>query len=196
MWESPAGGVYISVVLRPKTAVDKNAVLSLLGAVAVATTVEQFGVIPRIKWPNDVLVSGKKIAGVLLESGYDEKQRLFVILGIGVNVNNVDFSYELRSVATSLQSELHKMVDYYCFLKKLLTQLDMLYMKFCSNGIGYILDAWRKKTDTLGRMVRIGSSGDEIEGWAEDIDSDGFLLVKLKNGMIQRVTSGDCLYFS
>ena len=196
-WESPDGGLYLSIVLKPNVSPDKTTLLPLVAALAVSTTISNYGPSSTIKWPNDVRVHKKKVAGILLESDVNENQLHHVILGIGVNLN-IDvtlFSSELKDTATSLLHELHAAVDYNKFLENLLLSFDKYYAMFLNDEFDCIISEWKALSDTLDRRVKIVTSSDEIIGKAYDVDRSGFLLVVTDSGVYKKIMSGDCLYF-
>jgi len=196
-WESPDGGLYFSIILKPDVSPDKTTLLPLVFALAVSTTISSYGLSSTIKWPNDVRVHKKKIAGILLESNVNENQLCHVILGIGVNLN-IDvnlFSSKLKDTATSLLHELHTVVDYHKFLENLLFSFDTYYSMFLNKEFDCIISEWKTLSDTLDRRVKIVTSSDEIIGKAYDVDRSGFLLVITDTGEYKKIMSGDCLYF-
>lgn len=197
VWESPYGGLYLSIILKPDVSPDKTTLLPLVAALAVCKTVNNYGLSSTIKWPNDVRVNKKKVAGMLLESDAHKNQLRYVILGVGVNLN-VDvnlFSRELKNVVTSLSQELHFVVDYHKFLENLLLMLDMYYTMFLKREFDRIISEWKVQSDTLNRRVRIVTSYDDVIGKAYDVDQSGFLLVITDSGDYKKVMSGDCIYF-
>jgi BirA family biotin operon repressor/biotin-[acetyl-CoA-carboxylase] ligase len=197
-WESPEGGLYLSLIVRPNVPPQHVSVLSLGAALAVAKTIEWYGLHATIKWPNDVRVNGKKIAGILLESELKGNAMSFVIIGIGVNVN-IDassFSSEIRAQSTSIVSELGVSVDHFSFLKKILIQLIEVYGWFNHGKYSRIINEWKTYSDTLGKKIQVQTSTESIHGTAEDIDSAGFLIVKTAQGERKKIYSGDCLYVS
>jgi len=196
-WESPDGGLYLSIILKPNVSPDKITLLPLVAALAVSTTISNYGLSSTIKWPNDVRVHKKKIAGILLESDVNENQLHYVILGIGVNLN-IDvnlFPSELKDTTTSLLHELHTVVDYHKFLENLLLSFDTYYAMFLNEEFESIISKWKMLSDTLDRRVKIVTSSDEIIGKAYDVDRSGFLLVITDSGEHKKIMSGDCLYF-
>lgn len=197
VWESPEGGLYLSLILKPDVSPDKATLLPLVAALAVSTTIRDYGLSASIKWPNDVRVNKKKVAGILLESDAYKNQLRYVILGIGVNLN-IDmnlFSKELKDTVTSLSHELHATVDYHKFLENLLSTIDTYYTMFLNEEFDCIISDWKALSDTLNRHVKIVTSSDEIIGKTYDIDSSGFLLVLTDSGENKKIMSGDCLYF-
>jgi len=196
-WESPDGGLYLSIILKPDVSPDKVTLLPLVASLVVSTTISNYGLSSTIKWPNDVRVHKKKVAGILLESDVNENQLRHVILGIGVNLN-IDvnlFSSELKDTATSLLHELHTVVDYHKFLENLLLSFDTYYAMFLNEEFDCIISEWKMLSDTLDRRVKIVTSSDEIIGKAYDVDGSGFLLVVTDSGEYKKIMSGDCLYF-
>jgi len=197
VWQSPEGGVYLSLILRPIVPVEKTSLLPFVAALAVSSTLESYGVQATIKWPNDVRVKGKKIAGILLESEARGQTVNYVIIGIGVNLN-MDLTVlplDLQTRSTSLLSEVGTSVDIYEFLKKFFLQSDLFYTLFKEKQYDSLFDQWKTKTDTLGRIIQVQTSSGTVQGTAVDIDTSGFLLLKTKTGEIKKIMSGDCLYF-
>jgi BirA family biotin operon repressor/biotin-[acetyl-CoA-carboxylase] ligase len=194
VWQSPKGGVYLSLLLRPKTLVEKTSLLTFIAALAVTQAVRSYNVPARIKWPNDVHVNGKKIAGILLESETSGSQGSYVIVGVGVNLNTnlANLSVDVRKQSTSIRKEHGSSIEYYEFLNTLLLQFDRFYQLFSAGKFEQIIDEWKQHSDTLGKSIRIESPNDIVQGTAVDVDHSGFLLVKTQDGTIVRVTSGDC----
>ena len=192
-WASPPGrNLYVSVVLRPELPPSRAAELTLLTSVAVCQAVREAGVPAAIKWPNDVLVRGRKLAGVLTEMAADPEQVQWVVVGAGVNVNATaeDFPDELRDAATSLRIERGEPVPRALFAAAVLTALEDWLDVHAAEGFAPVRAAWRQMSDTLGRAVRVRSGESEIVGTAEDVDEAGALLVRSSGGL-QRVIAGD-----
>jgi BirA family biotin operon repressor/biotin-[acetyl-CoA-carboxylase] ligase len=197
VWESPEGGLYFSIILKPKCEPEKSTLLPLIGALSVCktiTSISDLNVI--IKWPNDVLIKGKKVSGILLESESDKNNLKYVVLGIGINLNIElsALSEELHSNSTSIAHEIGIKLNYYDFLKKLLLNLDNYYMLFDENKFDFLIKEWKENTDTLGKKVIIDTSTEKISGRAVDIDDCGFLIVVTETGQTKKITSGDCIY--
>jgi len=197
-WESPVGGLYFSIILKPKCKPDKTTLLPLVGALSVCKTITAISdLYVKIKWPNDVLINGKKVSGILLESEYEKNNLKYVILGIGINSNTdlSSLSDDLRPVSTSIAYEIGINLNYYDFLKKLLINLDKYYKTFNEKKYDTLIKEWKNNSDTLDRQICIDTSKEKITGTAFDIDESGFLLVKTDNGDVKKITSGDCIYF-
>jgi len=194
VWQSPKGGVYLSLLLRPKTPVGKTPLLAFVAALAVTHTIRSFHVPACIKWPNDVLVHGKKIAGILLESETNGTRVSHVIIGIGVNLNTnlTHLSTDVRKHATSLRKELGSSINIDEFLNTFFLQFDRFYQLFSAHHFDLIIEVWKKQSDILGKRIKVQTTNDIIQGTAVDVDQSGFLLLKTSEGTILRVTSGDC----
>jgi len=197
-WESPEGGLYLSVVLKPDCKPDKTTLLPLIGALSICKTITSISdLFVKIKWPNDVLIDGKKTSGILLESESGKNKLKYVILGIGINLNTdmSSLSDDLQSVSTSISNEIGIKLDYFVFLKKLLINLDKYYTLFVENKHELLIKEWKNNSDTIGRKIIIDTSTEKINGTAVDVDESGFLIVKTDDGGIKKITSGDCIYF-
>lgn len=198
IWESPAGGLYSSFLLKPDISADKASLLPLVTAVAIAQTLRSYQISSMIKWPNDVRINKKKIAGILLESKICQNNLEYVIIGIGVNLNSSldQFSCNLNNTITTVGLELGKEIDYYDFLYGLVSFFEKYYTFFIKGNYQMIRSEWKLLSDTLQRRVKIVTSSDHIIGKAVDIDESGFLIVETLTGEMKKIMSGDCLYFS
>jgi BirA family biotin operon repressor/biotin-[acetyl-CoA-carboxylase] ligase len=194
-WASPPGlGIYLSVILRPPVAAQQAPVLALLGAAASAEAIDRAtGLATGIKWPNDLVVRGRKVGGILGEAAVEGTSLQHVILGIGLNVNQTeaDFKGDLRTTATSLRIESGRFVDRAAMIRSLCESLDAWYEHFLSDGIAPILQGVRERCLTLGRRV-VGRSGDEeLRGLAVEIDDMGALVIRDVKGQSRRLFAGD-----
>jgi BirA family biotin operon repressor/biotin-[acetyl-CoA-carboxylase] ligase len=195
-WSSPAGvNLYCSVVLRPVIMPHEAPQLTFLSAVAVARAIElTTSLKPEIKWPNDVLVKGRKVAGLLNEMSAETDGINFVILGVGVNLNMTQgqFPADLRTPATSLLLEQGRTVNRAQFAAAMLGELDRLYAGFLAQGFGPVRDEWQQRCNAAGREVIVSEGGGETtRGMFHGIDGDGALLVRFQDGMVERILSGD-----
>ena len=196
-WGSPAGGLWMSLVLRPDVPAQVAARITQAAAVGVAKALRELGVEARIKWPNDLLVSGRKICGILAESsvgnvpvaakkvGTQEGRRVdFVVLGVGLNANldSQDLGVPDRA-ATTLRSELGRDVDMLELLRSLLAHLGSELGRI--GDFGAILDDWRALDCTLGERVRVQRFGEILEGVARDLGPEGELLLETNDGVIE-----------
>lgn len=192
-WISPPGrNLYLSIVLRPDLPPHRAPELTFVAAVAVAETLGEAQVPARIKWPNDLELEGKKLAGILTEL-YAEPDRInAVILGIGVNLNleERDLPSELRPIATSARIVRGEPVPRALFTAALLSRLEQWYDRHAEEGFEPICSRWRELTSTLDRAVRVKTGGREFEGIAQDVDDTGALLVAVGDEL-ERVVAGD-----
>lgn len=196
VWSSPEGvNLYCSVILRPGIMPYEAPQLTFLSAVAVARTIELVSDLkPEIKWPNDVLIKGKKVAGLLNEMNAETDVINFVILGIGVNLNMTaeQFPPDLRHPATSILLESGRPVGRARFAALLMGELDRLYRDFRTNGFGPVRAEWQQRCNAHGRELAISDGGaDVVKGMFAGIDSYGALLVAGAGGKIERILSGD-----
>lgn len=193
-WYSPAGeGLWFSIILRPQISIAEAAKITLTAAVAVAKAIRQStGAFVGIKWPNDILLNGKKLAGILTEMNAEPDKINYLIVGIGVNVNlsQAELPPEINGIAVSLTED-NKRISRTKLLADILSELDFLYREFCHGRFNEILSQWREMSVTLNRMVQIKGLNYAEEGFAVDIDESGALLLKTKEGSVKRIYSGD-----
>jgi biotin-[acetyl-CoA-carboxylase] ligase BirA-like protein len=196
-WASPQGGMWFSMVLRPKVAPKDASKLTFVAAVAVTKLIrEMFDLEAEIKWPNDILIGGKKVCGILTETSTKGDAVDFVVAGVGINANVSlnSFSEELRDSLTSLKKELKEEINREKFMRALLEELERYYVMFTQKKFDLILGEWRNLAGFLGQYVEIKSFDEEFIGRAVDVDQDGALMVKLRDGTVKKVLSGDITY--
>ncbi len=197
-WFSPAFlNLYLSVILRPRIPPDQAPLITLMAAVATANAVERYSnLLPSIKWPNDILLRDRKVAGLLNEVHSETDRIHFVILGIGVNLNmdGKMFPKEIRNVATSLKREMGRTISRKTFLQSLLEELEEWYAIFLREGGAPVLKAWQDRAKIKGKKVKVTSFGESLSGIAVDIDSDGALILETKDGKRKRIVAGDVVY--
>lgn len=194
-WESPAGvNLYCSILLRPKIPVQQAPQLTFLSAVAVAETLNKVcHLSAKVKWPNDILVNGAKIAGLLNEMNAETEQIHFVILGIGVNLNMIEeqFPEELKYPVTSAFLETGKSVNRLIFLQELLQCLDRYYSEFLLEGFVPIRRRWEKLCNMMNMQVEVDLGNGILCGTVVGLDTEGALRVQLDNGKVERILAGD-----
>ncbi len=195
-WVSPPGcNIYMSVVLHTELATEEATLLTIAAAVACASALRnKCGLDVNIKWPNDLMVCHRKIGGILteLKSGRGRINKL-VVIGIGINVNSrlTDFPEELRSGATSLKEETGKYFERSGMIAEILNEFEKWYKKLLNEGRFSLLKEWRRLSSTLGTRVRVAMGTDIFSGFAEDIDEQGRLILKLASGARMVVSAGD-----
>lgn len=194
-WFSPPQtGIWMSLILRPDMAPVRVPQVTLVLGAACARAIHGFlGYRPGIKWPNDLLYDGKKFCGILVEMEAAAEQVHFLVAGIGVNVNQEEseFPPELKERATSLRMITGRRVDRLSLLCRILDALEEDYRCFCSEGFTAVRRGWLEYEATLGKEVCVRLGSRELMGTAEDLDEEGNLLLRLSDGRLQRVNSGE-----
>ena len=192
-WFSPPGvGIYASLLLRPPLPPTDLPQITLTAAVAVVRALNrETGVSAGIKWPNDLIVGEKKAGGILTEMETESDQIRYVVVGLGLNVNNPDIPPELANTATSLLQETGSFFPRVPILRAWLEEFEDLYQQFLDREFPNILEEWKQHTVTLGRWVTVRQGLKEMRGLALEVAPDGALLLKTAAGEVLRVTSGE-----
>lgn len=192
-WLSPSGvGLYVSVLLRPPLPPENLPPLTLTAAVAVVRAlVRTTGVAPGIKWPNDLMLSGKKFGGILTEWETHPEQGPYLVVGLGINVNTRDFPPELEGLATSLARELGRPIPRGPLLQAWLKEFDGLYDTALRQGFPEILEEWKRHSVTLGNRVTVRQGERQLKGLALEISPTGALLLETAPGQRVWVISGE-----
>ena len=196
-WISPPGsGIYASLILRPQIPPSDAPGITLMTAVAVAESLMAISDAPfRIKWPNDILVNGKKIAGILTEISTEMDSVDYIVVGIGINVNTriSNFPQQLRGRVTSLFTETGQLFPVMAVLQNLLRRFETWYLRFQQDGFGQIRDRWKSLSEIIGKDVVIQKVGENVQGRIIDIDHGGVLLLQDRQERIHRIFSGDLI---
>jgi len=194
VWFSPKHkGIYLSVILKPKILPNQASILTLLAAVGICEAIKEIaGLDVQIKWPNDILIHNKKMGGILTELNAEMDEVRFVVIGIGLNVNNDAKS--LIAGATSLKEQGKENINRIELLQELLLKIEENYALFQKKGSQPIIEKWRDYNITLGRRVAVFAHKEHIEGEAVDIDIDGGLLIRRDSGVTEKVMSGDIVH--
>ncbi len=194
-WESPKGkGLWMSIILKPKVNPVHVAKVTLIGAAAVNLALEDIGIDSYIKWPNDIVINGKKICGILTEMSSELNMINYVVMGIGINVNldEKDFSKEILDKGTSLKIEAGKEINRKKLLATVLNKFEKLYTPFTEEeNLSQTIEICRKYSILLEKDIRVINNGKERIGKAIDINDDGNLIVKYENGEIESLLSGE-----
>jgi BirA family biotin operon repressor/biotin-[acetyl-CoA-carboxylase] ligase len=194
-WSSPSGvNLYLSVILRPTISPRFATQMTFLSAIAVAQAIEATGSsVPQLKWPNDVLLGGSKVAGLLNELNAETEQIHYLVLGIGVNLNMTaeQFPADLRTPATSLLLDGGKPVSRRQFTQALLQSLDQLYSDYLKYGFKPIKEEWERRCNVLGKWVEVDCQNRLQVGQVSGVDETGALLLQLAGGVTERILAGD-----
>lgn len=194
-WISPPGvNIYMSIILKPELQPRDATLLTVLASVACTAALRNTGGLPvSIKWPNDLLVAGKKVGGILTEVRSEPDKIRNAIIGIGINVNieKNNFPSDIRSIATSVRAETGENFSRSGIIVRILQEFEKRYKLLKRTGRGRLLDEWRRFASTLGQNVRIAMGKEVVSGRAEDIDDEGMLLLRLRSGALKKISSGE-----
>ena len=193
-WHSERGtGLYFTVLLRPRLSPAQAPLLTMLAGVSAQAAIQaQTGLLPELKWPNDLLLNGKKIGGILTEMHAEPSAVRFVIVGIGINVNQEKFPAELSVIATSLRKESGRMSYRLELLARLLAQFENDYNRFLREGSGFVVERFQSVSGfAQGRRVRVETGAESYLGTTAGLSAEGLLLVARDNGPLMTVIAGD-----
>lgn len=190
-WLSPPGGIYISLILKPEISLAKVYRINMAVSLAITKALfSLYGLLAKIKWPNDILIEERKLCGILMEINAEVDRLKYVIVGIGINANIDAKSLPSEWNATSLSTELGHEVSRIELIQRLLHDIEEAYADF---GSMQTYMQWQERSATLGKKVRITSQEGDLEGEAVSLSEDGALEIKLPEG-IKRVMAGDCIH--
>lgn len=189
-WHSPRGGIYFTLILRPEMSPAYAPRINLMAGVAAAATIRNlFALKAELKWPNDVLISGKKVCGILAEIDAEMDIVNFVNVGIGINANNSVTRFD--KTATSLKEVSGGRISRKELLSALIEEIERRRPLLLQADL---LREWKELSATLDREVRVVSLGEELTGQAVDIDSTGALILKTTDGSLRTILAGDCTH--
>lgn len=200
-WVSPAGGIWLSVILRPKFTPQDASIITMTVTLAVVKAIEETtGIKAKIKWPNDVVIEidkrrnskkpqVKKVCGILTEMAAEISRINYIVVGIGINVNN-KIPKDLRSIACRL-NEQQSDINRFLLVRRLLEKLEYYYSLMLQEGPVHIIKECRKLSVILGEIVKVISVDRVITGKAVNINERGSLILKLKNNTRQEIIAGD-----
>jgi len=199
VWFSPPRvNLYASVILRPALPMAQAAQVVLVGAVAAARAIGSLydgppGTPPRIKWPNDILIGGRKVSGTLVETASEGELLRHLVLGIGINVNlaEKDIPEEIRGIATSLATACGHPVSRVELARRLFGEIEAAYLRFRQEGFKRLASEYASLSDLWGRPVRVSLTRGSLEGIAEGLEPDGALRLRLPSGSAERILAGD-----
>ena len=196
-WESPLGGVWLSIVLNPHVDYAKLPLITLATGVAVAKTLEKIGVEnPEIKWPNDIMINGKKVCGILTEAITKLNTIENVIIGVGIdaNLDVEDFPEELQEGTTTLQNELGRKGSENLLIKTFLEEFEEISELFDHEGYEEILKEWRKRSYSIGKIVEVREPFNKnYDAYVLGVSREGALIVEKIDGTLEKVISGECI---
>ena len=195
-WHSPHGGLYFSLLVRPMSIVASDTPLITLtvGIAVVKVLHSALGLEAKLKWPNDVLLDNRKVAGILVESAFIGNDVEYAVIGIGINANvtTSDFPKSLRTSVTSLQEKRQQPIDLPRLFEYLVGQLEFWYLKLRDKGFKSIEPHYRRLCTTLGKQVTFDFEGKQVTGLAKGLNPDGSLIIQTAEGH-QIIRSGDVI---
>lgn len=199
-WESPSGSnIYLSMTIRPELEPKDTTMLTILAAVAGTRALQQSCSLPvSIKWPNDLMISNRKLGGILTEVRADPDRVALAVIGMGINVNMEYRSIPeaIRDRATSISIETGKNHSRNWIIIQLLREFEHWCLILKTEGKKPLLDEWKKNASTLGRKVDVLMQDITWSGIAEDIDDNGMLILKMQSGKRRTISSGDIFFLS
>lgn len=195
VWVSPPGeNIYMSIILRPQIETKDATLITIMAAVASANALRKVtGLNISIKWPNDLICHERKIGGILTELKTDQKGILFSVIGIGINVNTDinAFPEDVREIATSVKNETGKLFSREEIVAEILNEINNWYMILKAMKREDLLAEWQRLTSTLGKEVIVVIGLETYKGFAEAVDDEGMLILRLPSGEMKRIHSGD-----
>jgi len=194
-WASPAGGIWVTIILKPKIPIDRAFMITMAGSLAVARAIrKEYDIGALIKWPNDIYIGDKKVGGLLLELSAEADTIHYTLLGIGIDANIAldELTPSLRSTVTSLQAETGREIDRTTLLARVLKEFEQRYLLIENEEYDTLVREWKSMSLTLDHRVQIRTMKRTFDGEAIDIDEHGALIIRKDNGKIERVIAGDC----
>ena len=196
-WESPLGGVWLSIILKPNVDQSKFPLITLATGVAVAKTLEKVGVEnPEIKWPNDIMINGKKVCGILTEAvaKFNTVENVIIGVGIDANLDASQLPKELQPGTTTLKEELKREGNDNTLIRIFLEEFEKISEIFNNEGYEDILKEWRKRSYSIGKIVEVREPFNTYyDGYVIGISKEGALIVEKIDGTLKKVISGECV---
>jgi len=193
-WEAQNGSLCMSIVLKPKISMYQVAKITQVCAAAISISLDELNVDAKIKWPNDLMLNNKKICGILTEMNSDREHVNYVIVGMGLNVNNLyeNFPSEIKNVATSIFNETGIKINKNIIAAKIMNNFEILYNEFVkSNNFKLSLDICKKKSNIIGKNINLIKNNSITSAKALSLGDDGELIVQYENGEIDSIISGE-----
>lgn len=194
-WLSPQEkNLYMSIILRPVILPRDAAILTLMSAVACTSAIKRSSSVPAsIKWPNDIMVSDRKLGGILTEIKADMDRIFHAVIGIGININLEagDMPDEIKAIATSIKNETGDVLSRAEVAVEILREMDRWYSILLSNGKKPVIKEWLRLSSTIGKVVRVTIGDKVFTGIAENIDEEGMLMLKLPDNTVKKISAGD-----
>ena len=196
-WESPLGGVWLSIILHPHVDYSKLPLITLATGVAAANALERIGIEnPEIKWPNDIMINDKKVCGILTEAvtQFNTIENIIIGVGIDVNIDIDEFPEEIQDGTTTISEELGRKADENKLIRIFLEEFEKTGAIFLEEGVEKVLKEWRKRSYTIGKIVEVRAPFSKYyDGYVVGIGKEGALIVEKIDGTLEKVISGECI---
>ena len=201
-WILPKGGIGFSVILKPDFDIGRTTLFPIAVSVALSNTIEKlFEITPELKWPNDITIKGKKVAGILVDAAFESNSIEYLILGVGINLDVEAKKIEKQLSQTpnfygitSLSQHSKKKIRQVELIQTFLLELEKIYELLNRDKVQKIISDWTKRSSTIGKNVEMNSTKGKIAGKAIRIDEDGALIVSKENGKTSKIVAGDIIH--
>lgn len=189
-FSSQKGGLYFSIILKPKAGIEKVPFLTQVSACSIYKALEDLGIKVKIKWPNDIILNEKKLSGILCEMSCEMDYISYVISGMGINTSQLKFDDDIKDIATSLAKEGYE-IDKIKLFWNILKHFEYFYSRFENDDYEEMIDILRNNSSIIGKQINIISPNETSNAKAIDINENGFLVVEYEDGTIQELNYGE-----
>ena len=183
-------GIYLSIILKPGFEPTKAPFITSIAGAALVNTFNKFNIQTKIKWPNDVLINGKKVAGILTEMSADMEFIEYIVLGVGINVSGLEFPNELKNIATSLKLEGYD-VKKLNIIWQFVYEFELLYNLYLNENTSEVVNILRNNSSVLGKQINVHYMNEIESAIAVDINNQGALIIKTQEGEVKELSSGE-----
>ena len=183
-------GIYLSIILKPGFEPAKAPFITSIAGAALVNTFNKFNIQTKIKWPNDVLINGKKVAGILTEMSADMEFIEYIVLGVGINVSGLEFPNELKNIATSLKLEGYD-VKKLNIIWQFVYEFELLYNLYLNENTSEVVNILRNNSSVIGKQINVHYMNEIESAIAVDINNQGALIIKTQEGEVKELSSGE-----
>lgn len=183
-------GIYLSIILKPGFEPAKAPFITSIAGAALVNTFNKFNIQTKIKWPNDVLINGKKVAGILTEMSADMEFIEYIVLGVGINVSGLEFPNELKNIATSLKLEGYD-VKKLSIIWQFIYEFELLYNLYLNENTSEVVNILRNNSSVIGKQINVHYMNEIESAIAVDINNQGALIIKTQEGEVKELSSGE-----
>lgn len=183
-------GIYLSIILKPGFEPAKAPFITSIAGAALVNTFNKFNIQTKVKWPNDVLINGKKVAGILTEMSADMEFIEYIVLGVGINVSGLEFPNELKNIATSLKLEGYD-VKKLSIIWQFIYEFELLYNLYLNENTSEVVNILRNNSSVIGKQINVHYMNEIESAIAVDINNQGALIIKTQEGEVKELSSGE-----